>query len=228
MTRKQIHHIDSTKFYYLLTVVFISMFFWNCQPSNFPASYEKTDVPVSNYNLVAPFHDLREGFVYDLHIYVKKEHISGLLVFKKAGELYRFSLLTKTGQKLLDLSTDGDELIVHSAIESLNKKVILQELKKNFALLLLSCKNVQSGNVYESESAAYIQVKDCNEEFNRLLFGIDKSTSHTTYLGTSHRLNKKRWATFSDFENGIPIQMTIELRSLINLRMEFTKIDLHD
>lgn len=174
-----------------------------------------------NHSLVqidGPFHLTKDEHAYDTHIYVQKKHFSGVLLFKYVDGLYRFSMLTKTGARLIDMSTDGDRLIKHAILPELDKKIILEQLKQDFYLLILSCEG-------QSISSEKTVLHDCRDT-RKFIHAIQDADGHVAQIGIGSRKRLRSWADFSEYQRGIPARITIDHRSLINLRLELTAVPL--
>lgn len=63
-------------------------------------------------------------------------NLSGIVVSKKINpNHYRFAFLNEFGAKMLDFELENQEMKIHSVIEQLDRKIILNLLKKDFNLL---------------------------------------------------------------------------------------------
>jgi len=63
-------------------------------------------------------------------------HFGGILVAKKLdNNHYRFALINEFGGKLMDFELKNNEFQLNYAIEQLNRKIIINLLKKDFLLL---------------------------------------------------------------------------------------------
>lgn len=104
------------------------------------------------------FNSENAEYLYASKINVYGNSINGLLVIKKIGEGHkRLALLTDFGNTLLDIEFIGEEIKVNYVVEDLNKKVIINQLKKNFQLLLHS--DYQVNEVYKVESGKVLTSK---------------------------------------------------------------------
>lgn len=104
------------------------------------------------------FNNENVEYLYSSRINAYGNAISGLLVIKKIGEGHkRLALLTDFGNTLLDFEFIGEEIKVNYVVENLNKKLIVNQLKNNFQLLLQS--DYQLKEVYEVENGKVLTTK---------------------------------------------------------------------
>src|SRR5690606_16993479 len=79
--------------------------------------------------------DFYEGS-FKISIEAFDNHFGGILVAKKLEKNhFRFAFINEFGGKLLDFELIDKELKLNYAIEQLNRKIILNMLEKDFALL---------------------------------------------------------------------------------------------
>jgi hypothetical protein len=182
---------------------------------------------VSPALLRAPLYKIENGLAYDLHIYVQKKHISGVLFIKKVRSRHRLSLMTKTGQKLLDISVVGDDMEVHAIMPQLDKKVLLNQLKRDFNLLFLHCESVDA-LADTIDNHRFYRISDCmvKPPYVHFTFNQDEVYPSTVVVGGKRKA--RRWARFEDYVDGIPHRITIDHQSIVTLRLEFYLLDLAD
>ncbi|MCB9426282.1 MAG: hypothetical protein H6584_04555 [Flavobacteriales bacterium] len=83
------------------------------------------------------FSDSQTDYVYKSNIKVYGHDLSGLMIIKKTSDVtHRLVFTTEFGNKLLDLEFSKGEMIVNYVVEELNKKILLNTLKKDFLVLL--------------------------------------------------------------------------------------------
>ncbi len=212
-----IHSIRKITFYIIWIIILCS-----CS--------KKVIKPEINNNLdrlvfASAFHQDTMTRAFDLHIYVRKKHVSGVLFLNYMSDSYRFTLLSKMGQKLFDIELHGDRIQVRSIIEDLNKKVILNQLQKDFSLLVMACANPNIRHVIENDEKTTYGIESCGS--NSIVHFTFKDHFDTPIVvGSGGRNRPRRWANFHQFKFGIPHYITIEHRSLINLRLELKLLDL--
>lgn len=88
-------------------------------------------------------------YVYKAHIEVYGNDLSGIFVVKKINEAtHRVVLTTDFGNKLLDFELSESDFKVNSIVADLDKKIVINTLKKDFRLLLKN--NFSVDEVFEN------------------------------------------------------------------------------
>ncbi|MCX2678347.1 hypothetical protein OOZ15_00185 [Galbibacter sp. EGI 63066] len=83
------------------------------------------------------FSNTTEDYVYKVNIDAFKKSFGGILILKKTGEnQHRIVFTTEMGNKIFDFSFLGDEFKVNYVLEALDKKILLNVLKKDFYTLI--------------------------------------------------------------------------------------------
>ena len=178
----------------------------------------------------APFYSDTNSHAYDLHIYVQKKHISGLLLFKGEESMTRFSIVTKTGQKLFDATLNKGEMQVQYIMDQLDRKLVRKQLARDLNLLVLSC-SAGLDNIYYRKAVPYglsYRVSSCSNGASYAHFEFEKSNERLIRVGTGNKNRLKEWATFEYDDSSFPHRITIDHRSIINLRLELTQLTLRD
>ncbi|MDA3615952.1 hypothetical protein [Polluticaenibacter yanchengensis] len=97
----------------------------------------RDDLPVLHEYNKRYFDDAAKDYIYKANIAIYGKELSGILIFKKIDEQrHRLVLTTDFGNKLMDVEISGQDFLVHFVMEDLNRKIILNTLKKDFRLLL--------------------------------------------------------------------------------------------
>lgn len=98
-------------------------------------------------------------YVYKAKIEVYKKNFGGILIVKKTGhENYRIVMTTEFGSKLLDFQFDGEDFTKNFVVEDLDRKFILDVLRKDFRVMLnetaaiTAAYNSKTNRVYKTES----------------------------------------------------------------------------
>lgn len=82
------------------------------------------------------FSDAQTDYVYKSNITIYGHSLSGLMIVKKTGEArHRLVFTTEFGNKLLDLEFSKGEMKVNHVVDEMNKKILLNTLKEDFAVL---------------------------------------------------------------------------------------------
>lgn len=76
--------------------------------------------------------------VFNTTIDLMKRHFSGLMVVKPLPEGdYRVVFITEVGLKIFDMSFTREGVIVHYIMEAMNKKALVNTLKRDIGLILI-------------------------------------------------------------------------------------------
>ncbi len=92
-------------------------------------------------------------------------HLGGILVAKRLAENhYRFAIINEFGGKLMDFEIQNRKLKLNYAIDELNRKIILNLLEKDFALLFSENNLIEKEFIIQEsvvlKSSNFIQNKD--------------------------------------------------------------------
>lgn len=111
-------------------------------------SFQSREIPTKSYT-PAYLEEFEEtSFLISIEAYAN--HFGGILAAKKITENhYRFAFLNEFGGKMIDFELIDQELKLNHAIDELNKKIILNLLKKDFNLIFHE--NNPVSNAYEND-----------------------------------------------------------------------------
>ena len=150
---------------------------------------------------VTYFADTATDYVYKAHISVYGKEFGGIFIAKKINDsIYRTAFTTEFGNKLFDFEISDDSFRVNYILEEMDKKIIVNTLKRDFMLLLKqrhayssSYKSVDF-EVYKSEHDNRYNYLFLGTENNRLLKLINatkgKEKIEITYVPESDVLAK--------------------------------------
>ena len=83
------------------------------------------------------FSDPSKDYVYKAGITLEKKEFGGLFIVKKLGpDKHRVVFTTEMGNKLLDFSFDGDRFAINYLLEEMDKKMLVNILKRDFKALI--------------------------------------------------------------------------------------------
>ena len=83
------------------------------------------------------FSDTHVDYVYKASIDVYDRNFGGLLIIKKLAEnQHRVAFTTEMGNKLFDFTFSEDDFKVNFILDELNKKILINVLKKDFKVLV--------------------------------------------------------------------------------------------
>lgn len=105
---------------------------------SYPKKQNLTPVEATKEIVTNPyFADPAKDYVYKSNIDVYGNSFGGLLIIKKIDtKHYRIAFTTEMGNKLFDFSFLNDEFKVNYCIDELNRKLLLNVLKKDFNTLI--------------------------------------------------------------------------------------------
>ena len=160
-------------------------------------------------------------YVYKAHIEVYGNDLSGIFVVKKVNDsLHRVVLTTDFGNKLLDFELSEKHFKVNYIVDDLNKKIVINTLKKDFELLLTT--NHKVDEVLENENN--IIFKSINGKRTNYLYKSKKENSLVKIVNTSKTKEKVSFSfmpkniTFAEYIliEHINIKLKIELNQISN------------
>jgi len=83
------------------------------------------------------FANSNQDYVYKAHIEVYNHNFGGLFIVKKIAEQqHRIVFTTEMGNKLFDFSFNNEDFKVNYILDDLNKKILINILRKDFKALI--------------------------------------------------------------------------------------------
>jgi len=154
-------------------------------------SYEIQGVEkkVSNVSSIQSsyFSNPETDYVYKAHIEVYGNDLSGIFVVKKINEAtHRVVLTTDFGNKLLDFELSESDFKVNYIVADLDKKIVINTLKKDFRLLLQN--NFLVDEVFENEQATVFKSKD-GSQINYII--VSKENNSITEIKNTSKTKEK-------------------------------------
>lgn len=100
---------------------------------------------ISEATVVNPyFSDTAVDYVYKAKIAVYGNNFGGIVIIKKVGvNKHRVVFTTEFGSKIFDFLFEGDQFTKNFILEDLDKKILVNTLRKDFKLLLTETMPVQ-------------------------------------------------------------------------------------
>lgn len=203
----------------LLPISLLLLLFVSCKSYEIKGVQER----VANVNNIQNqyFLDGTVDYVYKAHIEVYGNDLSGIFVVKKINDsLHRVVLTTDFGNKLLDFELSESDFKVNYIVADLDKKIVINTLKKDFRLLLKS--NFSVDEMYENEKETVCKSVDKNQ--NNYIYISKKNNSITEIKNTSKTKEKvvfkfvPKNVTFADsiLIQHYDIKLKIELNQISN------------
>tara|TARA_B110000091_G_C13770926_1_gene456633 strand:- start:6 stop:620 length:615 start_codon:yes stop_codon:yes gene_type:complete len=144
------------------------------------------------------FSDNEIDYTYKAKILAGKNNFGGILIVKKIdNEHHRIVFTTEFGNKIFDFEFVKNKFIVNFILDKLDRKIILNALKKDYQLLIKEQHNadveyiVENGNMYQST---------LNKKDNYFFF--DKENNLLKIVMASKR-KEKMTIHFNNIENNI-------------------------
>ncbi len=149
-------------------------------------------------------------YFYKANVEAYGNTMGGIMVLKKTGINYRVAMTTQFGNKLLDMQYDGADFKVNYILEDLNRKIILNTLKKDFSVLFKDSFTVDK--VFTNGQTRILQAQS-GKETVRIGEVENKLHFYWVYKGRK----KKRTYSFTDGQISVKhhtIKLNLELLPL--------------
>lgn len=148
-----------------------------CTPKIYRSMGMRPTISVSTYrsNLMPVFDSLAAPLYFTADVTFKENNLSGMLAMTEEGNrAYRIVMMTTFGMQIFDFSISRDSFIVHSCMEQLNKKVILNLLRDDFrSILMLDVPDQFKCLLYQTPANSQrwgCSLRTKNGEYNYLLY----------------------------------------------------------
>jgi hypothetical protein len=165
------------------------------------------------------FSDTQKDYVYKASIEVYGKQLGGIFVAKKINDtLHRAVLTTDFGNTLLDFEVSENSFKVNYCVDDLNKKIVLNTLKKDFRLVFRENFNIEE--VFENETHTIYKTNYGNR-FNYLF--EHKSDNKLTKLTHTTKAKEKVLIQFEGKNTTFAEKIIIKHKN-IKLKIELNKI----
>jgi len=163
--------------------------------------------------------------LFNTSVGIFKKGYSGLLVIKpETTGSYRIVLITEFGLKIFDMEFfPGGGFQLHYCMEAINKKYIINTLRKDFELLLKE-KPSGSSSVLLKERKTGAMVLREKEGGKRFYYYIDGKTGVVTGIMKATPLGKKAKAVFYGIAGNAPDSVILDHYN-VNLNIKLDLID---
>lgn len=160
--------------------------------------------------------------LYRAQIDVVGKHLSGLLFFKSQPDgSYRVVFTNEMGLNLFDFQfRDQDFQVIH-CIEQLNRKPVINQLRKDIGFMLLADLDYRSGQVFRRGDETHYAFKAGKEQTHYI---TDAGTRRLLRIENATARRKKVVVTLTNFTQGMPdsvfvdhklFDFTISLKQLV-------------
>lgn len=152
------------------------------------------------------FSDTKTDYVYKAKINTGKNNFGGLLIVKKIKEeKHRVVFTTEFGNKIFDFEFYKESFKVNYITDKLNKKLIINALKKDFQLLV---KEFNKSILQFNASEKSIYKTRLNKKDN--YYFISKNNNILTKIVMASKRKEKMTILFKNTENKIAKNIEIE------------------
>jgi len=166
------------------------------------------------------FSDSIKDYVYKAKIEVYGHHLGGLMIIKKiANEHYRIVFATEFGSRILDLEFVKNNFKTNFVLDELNKKIIVNTLKKDFKLLLKEKHLIEK--MYTNDDAIVYQSR-ANKRTN--FFFVSEDNHQLKKIVNTSKTKEKVMITFSQIEKALAKKISIVHKN-IKLRIDLKYLD---
>jgi len=197
----------------LLRISFLTLFV-SC--ASFPKKHNFTTTATSGNIQNLYFADQEQDYIYKANIEVYDNTFGGIFIVKKLGqENHRVAFTTEMGYKLFDFSFNKEAFTVNYILDDLNKKILINILKKDFKTLITE--NIYSTKTYNSENEVVKESALDSKTYYYL-----KSKRISKIIRTNGRKEKVRFL-FSEISDNIAQQIEIK-HSNIKLKINLKSI----
>jgi len=201
----------------ILFLITSSSLLTSCAVGTVKGLEEKTP-QVKSYD-VSYFSDPKTDYVYKAHISIYGKDFGGIFIAKKINDtLYRAAFTTEFGNKLFDFEITDDSFKVNYIMEELDRKIIVNTLKRDFMLLLKKHHQIE-GQYNDNQDFIY---KSADKGRYNYMF-IDKATGKLFKIVNTTKSKEKIVVNFSKENNILAKNIVIDHKS-IKLKIELNYI----
>ena len=163
--------------------------------------YKNLQTTTANPDCLSKFKPDFSSVLYYALINVVGNHLNGLLLFKKMQDnTTRVVFTNEAGVKFFDFEyTDLGFKVVY-CIKQLNKKAVINQLKKDIGLTFLNGINIPSAKIFHSEKENYFGFFSGKEQ---TYFITDSDCSRLLRIENTSKRKKKIIVNLSDYKNGM-------------------------
>lgn len=163
---------------------------------------------------------------YEANVDVMGNHISGLMLFKLMPDSsMRIAFTSKSGLKFLDFEfTKNGQFKSHYVIDNLNKKVVINTLRKDFEIILMHSLDEWPILSYSKSDLYYYAVPDPDNEADYYVTSWDCTNLVRVEQGGRKKVLE---AFFRNYENRIPGEITLN-HTTFNMKINLIKLDIEN
>lgn len=159
--------------------------------------------------------------VYNTHVEVVGKHLSGLLLFKTMDDGSKRAVFTsETGPTLFDFEFKGDSFKKHFCIEKLDRKAVVNTLRRDLSLLLVEGVGEPGSQVLQDGQHLYFPFEKGKET---AWYITDPACSRLLRIENASKHKKKTILTFPPLQKALPDSALIEHQNF-NFAIRLTKL----
>lgn len=198
---------------FLIINLFLLVLFNSCVVKTVK-DFDKIDISESVYK-TPYFSNKSIDYVYKSSISVYGRDFGGIFIAKKINDTtHRIVFTTEFGNKLFDFEISGNDFKVNFILEELDRKIIVNMLKRDFMLLLRNEFKVEG----QFENAAFTVLKSKDENRFNYLF-VSKNNLKLEKLVHSTKSKEKISIEYLSENNTLADRIIIDHKN-IKLRIE--------
>lgn len=203
---------------YLIISIGVALAFWGCAVKTVEGFEKK---PVSDYTYTATyFSNPKTDYVYKAQISVYGNDFGGIFIAKRIDETsHRVAFTTEFGNKLFDFTVTDTDFKVNYILEELDRKIIVNTLRKDFTLLLKEQHKVQE--VYENLQSVVYKSKD-GGRYNYIF--TDKESQFLKQIVNATKSKEKVIITFEPKNKMLADKISINHKN-IKLNIDLTYLN---
>lgn len=201
---------------YLIISIGLALAFSGCAVKTVEGFDKK---PVVNPVYTATyFADPATDYIYKAHISVYGNDFGGIFIVKRIDETsHRVAFTTEFGNKLFDFTITDTDFTVNYIVEDMDRKIIVNTLKKDFMLLLKKKHNVSS--MYENSE--YIVYTSKSAKRDNYIF-TDKNSGRLKQIVNATKAKEKVIITFEPKSKMLANKITIDHKNIkLNINLTY-------
>lgn len=158
-----------------------------------------------------------ESVLYNTQVDVTSHHLSGLLLMKNMNkDTTRVVFTSEMGLKYFDFEFTAVSFKVIYCMKKLNKKIVINQLKKNFSLILMNKNNMNAYQLIKTDSVKYYKLDGRKEQ---TYYITDTNCTHILGIETADDDKKKIIIKLNNEKSGMAEDIVINYQTF--------KFDIH-
>lgn len=189
---------------------FAVLYFLSACTNHYKNLQPSTQPPVKKEQLISIFYGQEKAQVFDTGIRFRNFYASGLLIIKaEEKERYRIVMTSKLGSKIFDFNLGKEHFEVNSCIEQLDRKIVLNILKKDLGLLTTSYLKPEK-KVALTDSPGQTTIYRIKAEKAFRHFYYDDHSGNLTKIERGSKRKARTVVEFNDYKNGLPDKIDLK------------------